>query len=83
VSTDQNDDVSTLSFETAMRELESIVAELEKGEIKLEDSITKYARGEALKKRCDDLLKNAEQRIQKITLGADGKPTGAEPLDVD
>jgi exodeoxyribonuclease VII small subunit len=83
VSTDQNDDVTTLSFETAMKELESIVAELEKGDIKLEDSIAKYARGEALKKRCDDLLKNAEERIQKITLGADGRPTGTAPLDAD
>ncbi len=42
-----------------------------------------YTRGEALKARCDALLKQAEARIEKITLGADGKPSGAAPLDVD
>jgi exodeoxyribonuclease VII small subunit len=82
VSDDQND-ISTLTFESAMKELESIVERLEKGNVELEESIAIYARGEALKKRCEDLLKSAEERIQKITLGADGKPTGTEPLDVE
>ena len=49
----------------------------------LEELIDIYTRGEALKARCDALLKQAEARIEKITLGADGKPTGAAPLDVD
>jgi len=79
---DQND-ISTLTFESAMKELESIVEQLEKGNVELERSIEIYARGEALKKRCEDLLKSAEERIQKITLGADGKPTGTEALDVE
>jgi exodeoxyribonuclease VII small subunit len=83
VSTDQNDDISTLSFETAMKELESIVERLEKGNVELEESIAIYARGEALKKRCDDLLKNAEEKIQKITFGAGGKPAGTAPLDAE
>jgi exodeoxyribonuclease VII small subunit len=82
VSDDQND-ISTLTFESAMKELESIVERLEKGNVELEESIAIYARGEALKKRCEDLLRSAEERIQKITLGADGKPTGTEPLDVE
>ncbi|MEW6436480.1 MAG: exodeoxyribonuclease VII small subunit [Pseudomonadota bacterium] len=82
MSDDQND-ISTLTFESAMKELESIVERLEKGNVELEESIAIYARGEALKKRCEDLLKSAEERIQKITLGADGKPTGTEPLDVE
>lgn len=81
--TEANDDIATLSFETAMKELESIVDRLEKGNVELEESIAIYARGEALKARCEALLKNAEQRIQKITLGADGTPTGTAPLDVD
>jgi exodeoxyribonuclease VII small subunit len=81
--TDDHEDIRSLSFEDAMKQLEGIVERLEKGNVGLEESILIYARGEALKKRCDDLLKNAEQRIQKITLGADGKPTGTEPLDVD
>ena len=75
--------VDTLSFEKALAELESIVAKLEGGNVPLEESITLYARGEALKARCDALLKQAEARIERITLGADGKPTGAAPLDVE
>ncbi|WP_181902961.1 exodeoxyribonuclease VII small subunit [Methylovirgula ligni] len=66
-----------------MKQLESIVDRLEKGNVELEESIAIYARGEALKARCEALLKSAEQRIQKITLGADGTPTGTTPLDVD
>ena len=82
MSDDQND-ISTLTFESAMKELESIVERLEKGNVALEESIALYARGEALKKRCDALLRSAEERIQKITLGADGKPTGTEALDAE
>ncbi len=76
-------EVNGLSFEKALAELEAIVAKLESGNVPLEESITLYARGEALKARCDALLKDAEARVEKITLGADGKPTGTEPLDVD
>nr|WP_306227402.1 exodeoxyribonuclease VII small subunit [Bosea sp. REN20] len=78
-----NADVATLPFEAAMKELEAIVAQLERGDVPLEKSIEIYTRGEALKARCDALLKQAEARIERITLGADGKPTGATPLDVD
>jgi exodeoxyribonuclease VII small subunit len=75
-------EVAALSFEKALAELEQIVDRLEKGTVALEDSIALYERGEALKAHCEALLKTAEQRIEKITLGADGKPTGTEPLDV-
>ncbi|WP_029350465.1 exodeoxyribonuclease VII small subunit [Bosea sp. 117] len=74
-------DVNTLSFEKALAELEEIVGKLEGGNVPLEESITLYARGEALKARCDALLKDAEARVEKITLGADGKPAGTVPLD--
>jgi exodeoxyribonuclease VII small subunit len=76
-------DISAMSFEAALKELEQIVDKLEKGTVELEESIAIYARGEALKRHCNDLLKNAEQRIEKITLGADGRPGGTEPLDVE
>ena len=76
-------DISKMPFEDALKELESIVAKLEQGAVALEESIRIYERGEALKSHCDRLLKNAEMRIEKITLGADGKPKGASPLDVD
>jgi exodeoxyribonuclease VII small subunit len=76
-------DVSQLSFERAIEELESIVRRLEDGKVPLEQSVAIYERGEALKRRCEDLLRQAEARVQKITLDASGNPTGTEPLDVE
>ena len=76
-------DVAKLSFEKAIEELESIVKRLEEGKVPLEDSVAIYERGEALKRRCEDLLRQAEARVQKITLDASGNPTGTEPLDVE
>jgi len=78
-----NTDVKTMPFETAIAELEQIVRELEGGKVPLEQSVAMYERGEVLKARCEDLLKQAEARVDKITLDAGGKPTGSEPLDVD
>jgi exodeoxyribonuclease VII small subunit len=77
-----HDDVKTLSFEKALAELESIVQRLEKGDVPLEESVAIYERGEILKRRCEELLRQAEARVEKITLDAAGKPTGTEPLDV-
>lgn len=73
--------IATMPFETAMKELEEIVKRLEAGSLSLEESIVAYERGEHLKERCDALLASAEARIEKITLGADGRPKGVEPLD--
>jgi exodeoxyribonuclease VII small subunit len=78
-----NTDVKKMPFERAIDELESIVKRLEEGKVPLEESVAIYERGEALKARCEELLRQAEARVEKITLGADGKPTGSEPLDVD
>jgi exodeoxyribonuclease VII small subunit len=78
-----NTDIAKLPFERAIEELESIVKRLEEGKVPLEESVAIYERGEALKHRCEDLLRQAEARVEKITLGADGKPTGTEPLDVE
>jgi len=78
-----NSDVAKLPFERAIEELESIVKRLEEGKVPLEESVTIYERGEALKRRCEDLLRQAEARVEKITLDAQGKPTGAEPLDIE
>jgi exodeoxyribonuclease VII small subunit len=78
-----NSDVAKLPFERAIEELESIVKRLEEGKVPLEESVTIYERGEALKRRCEDLLRQAEARVDKITLDAQGNPTGAEPLDVE
>jgi exodeoxyribonuclease VII small subunit len=78
-----NTDVKRMPFERAIEELESIVKRLEEGKVPLEESVTIYERGEALKKRCEELLRQAEARVEKITLDANGKPTGSQPLDVD
>jgi exodeoxyribonuclease VII small subunit len=77
-----SDDVPALSFEKALAELESIVQRLERGDVPLEESVAIYERGESLKRRCEELLRQAEARVEKITLDASGKPTGTEPLDV-
>jgi exodeoxyribonuclease VII small subunit len=76
-------DIAAKSFEDALKELEQIVDRLEKGTVGLEESIAIYARGEALKSHCNALLHNAEQRIEIISLGPDGRPAGTEPLDVE
>jgi exodeoxyribonuclease VII small subunit len=79
--TDNDADIATLPFETAIAELEAIVDRLEKGSVALEESIQIYERGERLKAHCEKLLKNAEMRIEKIALSAEGKPKGVAPLD--
>jgi exodeoxyribonuclease VII small subunit len=75
-------DIKKLSFERAMEELESIVTKLEGGKVPLEESVTIYERGEALKRRCEELLRHAEARVEKITTDGSGQVTGTEPLDV-
>ncbi len=74
------DDIKAMSFEVALRELETIVGKLESGQAPLAESIAIYERGEALKAHCEALLKAAEMRIEKITL-RNGQPTGTELLD--
>jgi exodeoxyribonuclease VII small subunit len=75
-------DVKKLSFERAIEELESIVKRLEDGKVPLEESVAIYERGESLKRRCEELLRQAEARVDKITTDANGQPAGTEPLDV-
>ncbi|TGN67272.1 exodeoxyribonuclease VII small subunit [Paracoccus liaowanqingii] len=74
-------DITTLSFEEAMRELEATVGKLETGEATLEESITLYERGAALRAHCEARLREAEERVEKITLAANGQPAGAEPVE--
>ena len=78
-----NADVNQLSFERAIEELETIVKRLEEGKVPLEESVAIYERGELLKRRCEELLRQAEARVEKITLDAAGQPSGTAPLDVE
>jgi exodeoxyribonuclease VII small subunit len=73
--------VDELTFEAALRELETIVSRLEQGEVDLEDSIALYERGVALKAHCEKKLKGAEARLDKIILGPEG-PKGTEPAEL-
>ncbi|MFT6168187.1 MAG: exodeoxyribonuclease VII small subunit [Celeribacter sp.] len=72
--------VSELSFEAAMAELDQVVAKLERGEVPLDDSIKLYERGAQLKAHCEAKLKDAEEKVEKISVGSDGKPTSAQPV---
>lgn len=80
---DANKDIEKLSFEEALAQLEKIVGQLESGEAPLERSIELYERGTALKAHCEARLKAAEAKVEKITLSANGAPSGTAPLDVD
>ena len=73
--------VNELSFEQAMKELEAVVDQLERGDVALDASISLYERGAALKKRCEDELKRAEEKVAAITQDADGNATGTKPFD--
>lgn len=75
------DDIATMSFEAALKELEQIVQKLERGDVALAESIAIYERGEKLKERCETLLRAAEQKVEKIRLAADGSAVGTEPLE--
>ena len=61
-----------LTFEEALKQLETIADQIEQGKIGLEESITKYEKGMALVKRCREILANAESKIQKLQELPDG-----------
>ena len=71
--------VAEMAFKEAMAALEGVVTQLERGEVKLEESIALYERGAALKARCEVLLREAEEKVEKIRL-AEGRAVGTEPV---
>ncbi len=70
VTETSNADIAVMSFEDALKQLEKIVDDLERGDVALEESIRIYERGEALKKHCDMLLKSAEDKVEKSVSAA-------------
>lgn len=78
----KHEDIGDLSFEHALKELEQIVGRLERGDVELEESITIYERGEVLRAHCDKLLKQAEAKVEKITVDASGEAK-TEPMSVE
>ena len=78
---EEQSQISDLSFEQALRELEGVVRRLESGDVPLDESIDLYERGEQLRKACQKRLDAAQARIEKIVAGPDGKPAGTVPFD--
>lgn len=74
-------DVSEMSFEDALKALEQVVGQLERGDVPLEDSIALYERGAKLKAHCEAKLKDAEEKVAQITLGENGQPAGLKPVE--
>jgi len=75
--------VEAMSFEEAMGELERVVSQLESGDVPLDQSITLYERGAALKAHCQKKLTEAEEKVAKITTDGEGNATGTAPLDAE
>lgn len=74
-------EIAAMSFEDALRALEDVVRSLESGDVPLDDSITLYERGEALRRHCQARLDAAHARIEKIVAGPDGLPASTQPFD--
>ena len=66
------DDIAKLSFEESLQALEEIVKKLEAGEVKLDEAIQNYARGASLKRHCEIKLREAQAKVEKISLDTDG-----------
>lgn len=80
------DDITSLSYEAALAELDGIIARLERGDVELEAAISAYERGAALTRHCTQLLDRTEQKITQLVVGPAGEierpfqpPGGAEP----
>jgi exodeoxyribonuclease VII small subunit len=74
-------DIAAMSFEQALKALEDVVRQLESGDVPLDESISLYERGEALRRHCQARLDAAQARIERIVAGPDGKASAAVPFD--
>ncbi|RCL02903.1 MAG: exodeoxyribonuclease VII small subunit [Candidatus Tokpelaia sp. JSC161] len=81
MNTKTESNITSMSFEEALAQLENIVDRLERGDTLLEESIRIYERGEALKKHCEKLLQKAESKVEKIQLNSNGLPEGLTPIN--
>lgn len=76
------DDLAAMSFETAMAELETIVQDLEGGQVDLDASIALYSRGALLKRHCETKLNAASEQVEKIVADSAGNAQSAEPAEI-
>jgi exodeoxyribonuclease VII small subunit len=79
--TDIDETIVAMSFEQSLKELEQIVQDLERGQLDLDAAIKAYERGTSLKSHCESKLKEAQLRVDKITVGSNGKAS-AEPAEL-
>jgi len=70
------------TFEASLNQLETIVKQLEQGQVKLDEAITAYERGALLKKHCEQKLAEAKMKVEKIVFSADGS-VGSQPADLN
>ena len=75
-------DITAMSFEEALAELEQIVKRLEEGRGRLDEAITSYERGAQLKHHCERKLREAQERVDKIVKAPDGS-LAVEPANID
>ena len=76
-------EVKNISFEEALKELESIVQKLESGQVKLEEAVAAYEKGVQMQKICEEKLKEAQMKVEKLILDKEGNHKGKEPLDAN
>ncbi|HEY6468502.1 MAG TPA: exodeoxyribonuclease VII small subunit [Candidatus Dormibacteraeota bacterium] len=70
--TPTEDDISSLTYEAALAELDTLITKLEGGSIALEEAIGAYERGARLAQHCSELLERTEQRVQQLVVSAGG-----------
>jgi len=75
------EDIAAMTFEQALAELNTVVDQLEAGDVPLDRSIALYERGEALRKHCEKQLDDAELKVERIVKGRDGGAERTEPFD--
>jgi exodeoxyribonuclease VII small subunit len=75
-------EIAALSFEEALAQLQDLVKKLERGDNKLDEAISSYERGALLKQHCEAKLREAQMKVEKIVLGANGS-VGTQPMDTD
>ena len=75
-------EIANLSFEDALKELEGIVSQLERGQVKLDEAISAYERGALLKRHCEQKLAEAKMKVEKIVFSSDGT-VSSQPTDLN
>ncbi|MDG5498127.1 exodeoxyribonuclease VII small subunit [Marinobacter sp. BGYM27] len=74
--------VTIADFEKSLNELETLVRELEQGDLPLEKSLTAFERGVRLTRECQQALKQAEQRVEQLVKSDDDTLT-TQPFEMD